>query len=749
MSEIEETFIRPFGVIKIALLSYLIYIIYFDSDEYCDYDLSLTWYFFVFIIAQFDIGEYKGPDTANERPSEQQDFNFLTEPVPSIYPNSKENHLNGGGDHDNNVATWKVTLACLLTLGIVMKMLFLLRRSTETVVRIILILVISFLATVVATLWFWYIQASPQLSKGFLTLLVLFTTVILIVCVTIIYLVLKSRPSFFGLYSVRFIGDVIMKYISPATVILKQSAEAIFSMPHLFVVSVSTFFVKLVILIIFFATTMYVGSGGTLLETNERYGIYTTAYFSTILDACLAIWAVQFVTGIQNMMLRRAMGRWYFSMIKHFQSHSIFAVIDAFTFNSSTIGLESMMLTIAATITSLLATYKRNYLVRYFATYEKFINFLYDKFYYFSGTGFVTLFNVRSVATSMVWNILLGVITSFFVIVGALSCWYSQVLVNQDLWVLITFFSILLLILFSALIFLQKKFTMVIVVLKESLRAALHVPRTVIFSTLLFFVELFILIAFATKTMNMGSSGMLPETVQEYIMFYKHRAMLFFSLVLNACLAIWAIKFVTGVEAMIFSTAVAKHYFSRSNNRWDNDIQTKFPSSISQINLGAIAFNSLLQFFGSNKNIPGSSIIKRSLMYLFNNGYILTGSITNHWAPHKEDARERQNIFPEMMSVATFNYIGHNIILMIQLLVVLLSLLSTYLVMLVTNSPYQWEIYATVGFISTVMAVTCFSVFQNVIDSILLCSCDDWLINDVMARPFSMSDSLTWNIANS
>lgn len=62
---------------------------------------------------------------------------------------------------------------------------------------------------------------------------------------------------------------------------------------------------------------MYMGSPGTLVELNEKYGIHqnnVTVDFSVMLYACLVIWAIQCLTGLQNMMLLRATVRWYYSV---------------------------------------------------------------------------------------------------------------------------------------------------------------------------------------------------------------------------------------------------------------------------------------------------------------------------------------------------------------------------------------------------------------------------------------------------
>lgn len=218
------------------------------------------------------------------------------------------------------------------------------------------------------------------------------------------------------------------------------------------------------------------GSAGTLraLEEKNAFQQHNMAvYFSTILDACFVVWALQFTSGIEHMVFARTTARRYWLMwikltfsrdsneficfrfrAKDFLYDCDFSKSISECYLGSTT-LEAIVITIMPTISSLLETLKRNFIIYNFPFVDGFINALYKKLHFFSGkfrnirsfvfdltkhivtianlnvvpththlvsllgSGLVILFNVRTAVTTLAWNLLLGFITVVTLIAGA------------------------------------------------------------------------------------------------------------------------------------------------------------------------------------------------------------------------------------------------------------------------------------------------------------------------------------------
>ncbi|XP_018575520.1 choline transporter-like protein 1 [Anoplophora glabripennis] len=371
--------------------------------------------------------------------------------------------------------------------------------------------------------------------------------------------------------------------------------------------------------------------------------------------------------------------------------------------------------------------------------------------------GFTVLFLFRMATVVMVWGILAGVLIFLAAAMG--GCWYLYTQArsenSQGFLVLAIFATVMFLILLCLVVFFRKKIALVIVLLKESMKATFAMPRLFLVPVLVLIAQLIILGAFTVTTIYMSSAGILAKQTDFYLIYRKNFVMIF-AIIFNGCITIWAAQFVTAINYMVVAGAVSKWYFARDKNHLDSPIVTS-TSITFKFHLGSVAFGSMIITIIviirsilsslSRNRVVCFPAIERFVKFLSKNAYLLTAM---HGQPFfKSGKRAVQIIIQNVVNIAAVNFIGNFILFMAHLLVVLLSVFVTFLVMLGADGTYIEFVYLIVVLVSIVVAAICFSIFETAIDTIFLCFCEDCTLNDGMSRPYAMSTALMEFMDNS
>uniref|UniRef100_V5G3P1 Choline transporter-like protein n=1 Tax=Anoplophora glabripennis TaxID=217634 RepID=V5G3P1_ANOGL len=371
--------------------------------------------------------------------------------------------------------------------------------------------------------------------------------------------------------------------------------------------------------------------------------------------------------------------------------------------------------------------------------------------------GFTVLFLFRMATVVMVWGILAGVLIFLAAAMG--GCWYLYTQArsenSQGFLVLAIFATVMFLILLCLVVFFRKKIALVIVLLKESMKATFAMPRLLLVPVLVLIAQLIILGAFTVTTIYMSSAGILAKQTDFYLIYRKNFVMIF-AIIFNGCITIWAAQFVTAINYMVVAGAVSKWYFARDKNHLDSPIVTS-TSITFKFHLGSVAFGSMIITIIviirsilsslSRNRVVCFPAIERFVKFLSKNAYLLTAM---HGQPFfKSGKRAVQIIIQNVVNIAAVNFIGNFILFMAHLLVVLLSVFVTFLVMLGADGTYIEFVYLIVVLVSIVVAAICFSIFETAIDTIFLCFCEDCTLNDGMSRPYAMSTALMEFMDNS
>ncbi|KAJ8922451.1 hypothetical protein NQ315_004398 [Exocentrus adspersus] len=373
------------------------------------------------------------------------------------------------------------------------------------------------------------------------------------------------------------------------------------------------------------------------------------------------------------------------------------------------------------------------------------------------GVALSLLYLFRTATAAMVWSILVGVVTLLIIAVVALWYFYSIALESEGsvyfLWLPISV-TILLVGLIFVIIFLHKKVALVIILLKEAMKVTFAIPQLMLIPILTFLAGLVLSILLFITLFYIRSSGILTELTQDYLI-YQPNVVMAFTVLFTYWIGFWVSQFIYGIQYMVIAGAVSKWYFAADKNRLDSPILTSAAIAF-KFHLGSVAFGSMIITLMAIVRSFLSSILKNRalncvfnmcfaaiedfLKYLSKNAYILTAM---HGKPfYKSGKRAAHIIFKNVANIIALNYIGDFILFMAHVLVVLITLLFTYLIMQGSESDYNFIVYLIVGFVSLIVAIITFAVFETVIDTIFLCFCEDSLMNDGMARPYAMSRDL-------
>lgn len=262
-------------------------------------------------------------------------------------------------------AAWKITLACFLSVGIALGALYLFRTATAAMVWSILIAVVVLGTILVGVCWYGYSQAASVENSGGILFACIFFTFLLIVLVCVMVFLHKK--------------------IQLVIALLKEAMKAAFAMPQLIFVPILTFIANLIIFALFLTTTAYMSTAGTLQELQQGFLAYELNFvmiFTIFFNVFITIWAVQFVVGIQYMVIAGAVSKWYFAKNKDYLDSPITtSAAITFKFHLGSIAFGSLIITIITIIRAIISSLTKNRALKicvdyFMSSIERFLKFL-------------------------------------------------------------------------------------------------------------------------------------------------------------------------------------------------------------------------------------------------------------------------------------------------------------------------------------------------------------------------------------
>ncbi|KAJ8964472.1 hypothetical protein NQ317_016595 [Molorchus minor] len=374
--------------------------------------------------------------------------------------------------------------------------------------------------------------------------------------------------------------------------------------------------------------------------------------------------------------------------------------------------------------------------------------------------GVVVLY--RTATKAMVYTTL--IVVSLLTIVGVILLWVSvaSTPLNAGTMTFAIVLTVLLVFFLCVLIFLRKKIGLVIALLQEAMKTVFDLPQLLMVPVLTFLAQLVLVCLFLTTLAYMLTAGILTPLdgyLGDYY-YYELTMVMKFTHYYNFAIYLWTSQIIVGIQYMVIAGAVAKWYFAKNKKLLDRPLRTSvfvtFLYHLGSIVMGSLIIiivmivRSLISAAIRNRVIRACvdallRPIERFLKYLTKNAYIV---IAMHGKPFcKSGKRGGKIILDNAINVVAINFIGDFILAMAQLTIVFISMIFTFAIMqgahsLNNDDVSEYVAYGIVFLFSLMAAVTAFSVFETVIDSLFICFCEDSLMNDGMARPYAMSREL-------
>lgn len=364
--------------------------------------------------------------------------------------------------------------------------------------------------------------------------------------------------------------------------------------------------------------------------------------------------------------------------------------------------------------------------------------------------GMIILF--RMATEMVVWCILWG--TLAFGLLGVSCLWYLYNYTNDDVWQKCAIFATLFyIVLLCMILFLYRRIKLIIVLLKEAMKAAFAMPLLIFIPILTMVAFLLIAVVTVITSIHIFSNVNSDDGINGVTLFTG---------IFNIFVALWALQFVLGIQYMIIAGAVSEWYFIKHKENLDSPI-SKSAYIIFKYHLGSTALGSLiltgmviirgmlhaLAKFSITRQIVVCYManIEKILKILSKNAYIL---IAMHGQPFITSGKRAATIIlKNALNIVALNYVGNFVLGMIQLITVLISMGITYGIMQGAEDSYIWIIYLIVLFASLIISGVLFVTVEAIMDTIFLCFCEDSLLNDGISRPYAMSRDLMEFVENS
>ncbi|CAG9768393.1 unnamed protein product [Ceutorhynchus assimilis] len=242
---------------------------------------------------------------------------------------------------------WQITVSCLLSLLVSVGMLFLFRFSVHIVVWGTIYVGLGALVFWTVAAWYFYFTATFYSTGHILAYALLMTLITIAFLVLLVWF--RTR-----------VHLVIM--------ILGEAVKAVFDMPGLIVVPITSTLAIFILSIIFLLTMVSMLSAGNLENLVSDYYVYmpdSTMTFTIIYNCVIYLWLTQFFTGIQYMVVAGAVSKWYFARDKLSLRAPIFdSLAITFKFHLGSVAIGSLLITLVQTIKILILSLIKNRRIR-------------------------------------------------------------------------------------------------------------------------------------------------------------------------------------------------------------------------------------------------------------------------------------------------------------------------------------------------------------------------------------------------
>lgn len=333
--------------------------------------------------------------------------------------------------------------------------------------------------------------------------------------------------------------------------------------------------------------------------------------------------------------------------------------------------------------------------------------------------------------------------------------------------------TVLTLLFLLVLFFLRKRINLVIKLFAEAQKALIAMPLIFILPLFTFiilgiFIAYWLTTAFMiysfgqydTSELLLGSSKISRKTVTN--IFWGYHIVGF----------IWISEFIFACQSMVIASSVAKWYFSRDKSSLGAPILSSI-WRLTVYHLGSVAFGSLLiallripryilMYIHEKIKNSQSSIAKycvkccicclwcaeKFMRYVNYNAYTI---IAIEGKSFCTSAQKAFSIIAEnALRMATINSVGDFMLFLAKVIVMAITLVIAVFWIHNPLENFQLETFKynilpllIVGIISFLVAHSFFTIYEMVVDALMVCFCEDCRANDgTPERPYFMSDSL-------
>ncbi|KAF7286040.1 hypothetical protein GWI33_008343 [Rhynchophorus ferrugineus] len=374
-------------------------------------------------------------------------------------------------------------------------------------------------------------------------------------------------------------------------------------------------------------------------------------------------------------------------------------------------------------------------------------------------TSMLVLIILRYKTRCLIWSLLTTALVGSIILVTALWIVYAKADLEKErrrFFLIINIsLTILALVLVFMFIFLRKKISLIILLIKEATKSIFDMPQLVALPITTVLVMVILNGAFLLVTFTMISYGHLVKVSEFY--YFRMDAIGYFTLAFNAVVVLWLNVFLSGVEFMAVSGAVSHWYFARDKMFLHEPIKTSLTNTF-KFHLGSAALGSLIivlmsilrtvVLMLSNNKFRGliNCILKpieKLIRFFSSNSYIVTAIHGEAFV--KSGKRAARLLLNNLEDVIAINYIGNFIFGMIQLVIVAATVLFSVVIVAifpVAEAFHDMFIYLAAGLVAAYVSTVVLNLCHIAVDTLLICFCEDKLINDGSAKPFYASRNL-------
>uniref|UniRef100_A0A1B6CV87 Choline transporter-like protein n=1 Tax=Clastoptera arizonana TaxID=38151 RepID=A0A1B6CV87_9HEMI len=401
------------------------------------------------------------------------------------------------------------------------------------------------------------------------------------------------------------------------------------------------------------------------------------------------------------------------------------------------------------------------------------------------GLSVLMLYLLRYASGILVWIVLGGVIVTC--ITGTIYLWLkwhekSMISGNEgeiaerkksSYFVFAIIATIVTVIILLIILVMRKRIQLVVQLFEEAGKAVNAIPSLLFLPVVTFLVLTVVVVMWFVFEFLIESSGFLQRVPDNDYLYYKKDTIMKIARWYNLLAAFWFIQFCIGCQHMVIAGAVATWFFTRDKTRLASPITKSF-SNMVQFHLGSVAFGSLLialiqfarvclkaiksQVKGSESNEIQRCLfrscqfclycLEKCLSYLSRNAYIEIAIYGKNFCESGKQAFKL--LTSNALRVAAINSVGDFMLFLSKILVVAITvLIGSKVLEHKQGLQHMWVPLLLVGFFAY-LVVHCFmTVYEMVIDTIFICFCEDYKMNDGISKPYFMSAGLMEFVNNS